>query len=201
MLYNLANNNYGDNMAYSMNDLKKGLKIEIDGIPYKIIEYQHVKPGKGAAFVRTKVKSYLNQKVIEKTFHAGDKQEAPNLEEKKMQFSYKDDDFYHFMDTQTYDMLPLSVEQVGDAGKWVIDGMNVTILFYNEKAISVDVADTIALKVVETPPNFKGDTSGSSKKPATLESGAVVNVPFHVLEGDVIKVDTKTGNYLEKVKK
>jgi elongation factor P len=187
-------------MAYSMSDLKKGLKIQIADTPYKIIEYQHVKPGKGAAFVRTKIKSFLNGKVIEKTFHAGDKFEAPNLEDKKMQFSYKDDDFFHFMDAKTYDMLPLSVEQVGDAGKWIIDGMDVNILFFNSKAISVDVADVIVLEVVDTPPNFKGDTSSSSKKPATLESGAVVNVPFHVLEGDKIKIDTKNGDYLEKAK-
>lgn len=190
----------GDYMTYSMSDLKKGLKIEVDGIPYKIVEYQHVKPGKGPAFVRTKIKSYLNQKLIEKTFHAGDKPQTPNLEDKKMQFSYKDEDFFHFMNTSTYDMLPLSKEQVGDAGKWIIDGMDVNVLFFNDRAISVDVADIIILKVIDTPPNFKGDTSSSSKKPATLESGAVVNVPFHVLEGDMIRVDTKTGDYLEKAK-
>ena len=187
-------------MTYSMSDLKKGLKIEIDGIPYKIVEYQHVKPGKGAAFVRTKIRSFLNGKVIEKTFHAGDKQTAPNLVDKKMQFSYKDEEFFHFMDTDTYDMLALPVEQVGDSAKWIIDGTDVDVLFYNDKPISVDVPDTMVLKIVETPPNFKGDSSNSSKKPATLESGAVVNVPFHILEGEMIKVDTRTSEYLEKAK-
>jgi elongation factor P len=186
-------------MAYSMSELKKGLKIELDGVPYKITEYQHVKPGKGAAFVRTKIKSFLNGKVIEKTFHAGDKCEQPNLENKQFQFSYADDEFCHFMDMVTYDMLPLTHEQVGDAQKWIIDEMMVDILFHNEKPISVDVPETSEYTVVETPPNFKGDSEGG-KKPATLDSGAVVQVPFHILEGVKIKVDTTEGKYLEKVK-
>jgi elongation factor P len=186
-------------MAYSMNQLKKGLKIEMDGVPYRITEYQHVKPGKGAAFVRTKIKSFLTGKVIEKTFHAGDKCEQPNLEQKTMQFSYADDEFYHFMDSVTYDMIALTPDQVGDTAQWIIDGMNVEMLFHNEKPISVDAPDVVELVITETPPNFKGDSQGG-KKPATLESGAVVQVPFHVLEGDKIKVNTVEGEYLEKVK-
>ncbi len=185
--------------SYSMGDLKKGLKIELNGIPYKIVEYQHVKPGKGAAFVRVKIKSYLNGKVIEKTFHAGDKCEQPNLEQKTMQYLYDDGENLQFMDNNTYDQIGLSKEQVGDNVKWLIDGMNVDILFHNGKAISVEVPATVELKIVDTPPNFKGDSQGG-KKPATLESGAVVQIPFHVLEGDIIKVDTVRGEYLEKVK-
>jgi elongation factor P len=186
-------------MAYSMSELKKGLKIELDGIPYKITEYQHVKPGKGAAFVRTKIKSFLNGKVIEKTFHAGDKCEQPNLENKQFQYSYSDEEFYHFMDMVTYDMLALTSEQVGDASKWIIDEMVIDILFHNGKPISVDVPETYEYVVVDTPPNFKGDSEGG-KKPATLNSGAVVQVPFHVLTDMKIKVDTTEGKYLEKVK-
>ncbi len=185
--------------SYSMGDLKKGLKIEINGIPYKIVEYQHVKPGKGAAFVRVKIKSYLNGKVIEKTFHAGDKCEQPNLEQKTMQYLYDDGEYLQFMDNTTYEQLALSKEQVGDAKKWLIDGMNVEILFHNGKPISVEVPPTAEYKIVETPPNFKGDSQGG-KKPATLESGAVIQVPFHILEGDIVKVDTQKGEYLEKVK-
>ena len=185
--------------SYSMGDLKKGLKIELNGIPYKIVEYQHVKPGKGAAFVRVKIKSYLNGKVIEKTFHAGDKCEQPNLEQKTMQYLYDDGEYLQFMDNTTYEQLGLSNEQVGDSKKWLIDGMNVDILFHNGKPISVEVPQTVELKIVDTPPNFKGDSQGG-KKPATLESGAVVQIPFHVLEGDTIKVDTVRGEYLEKVK-
>ena len=185
--------------TYSMGDLKKGLKIELNGIPYKIVEYQHVKPGKGAAFVRVKIKSYLNGKVIDKTFHAGDKCESPDLEDKVMQYLYNDGEMLHFMDTVSYEQIALSEEQVGDAAQWLIDGMNVDILFHNGNAIGVEAPNVVELKIVETPPNFKGDSQGG-KKPATLESGAVVQVPFHVLEGDVIKVDTTKGEYLEKVK-
>lgn len=182
-----------------MGDLKKGLKIELNGVPYKITEYQHVKPGKGAAFVRVKIKSYVNGKVIEKTFHAGDKCEKPDLVQKTMQYLYDDGEFMQFMDNETYDQIALTREQVGDAANWIIDGFLVEMLFHNSKPIGVEAPATVELKIVETPPNFKGDSQGG-KKPATLESGAVVQIPFHVLEGDVIKVDTVNGEYLEKVK-
>ena len=173
-------------MAISMGDLKKGLKIEIDKIPYRIVEYQHVKPGKGAAFVRAKIKSFLDGKVIEKTFHAGDKCDEPNLQEKTMQYLYHDGDTFQFMDNETYDQIALSDAQVGDASKWIVDGINVQVLFHNDKAISVDVPQVVELKIIETAPNFKGDTSSAGKKPAILETGAVVQIPFHVLEGEVI---------------
>ena len=182
-----------------MSDLKKGLKIELNGTPFKIVEYQHVKPGKGAAFVRCKIKSYANGKVIEKTFHAGDKCEKPDLEDKTMQYLYDDGEMLQFMDTVTYDQIGLTYEQVGDVEKWIIDGMNVEMLFHNGNPIGVDAPAVVELKIVETPPNFKGDSQGG-KKPATLESGAVVQVPFHILEGAVIRVDTAKGEYLEKVK-
>ena len=187
-------------MAIGMSELKKGLKIEVDGIPYKIVEYQHVKPGKGAAFVRAKIKSFLDGKVIEKTFHAGDKCEEPNLQEKTMQFLYHDGSSFQFMDTTTYEQIALNEDQVGEVAKWMLDGLNVQILFHNDKAISVDVPLVVELTITETAPNFKGDTSSGGKKPATLETGAVVQVPFHVLEGEKIKVNTETGEYLEKVK-
>jgi len=182
-----------------MSDLKKGLKIELNGIPYKIIEYQHVKPGKGAAFVRVKIKSYLNGKVIEKTFHAGDKCEQPNLIQKQMQYLYDDGEMLQFMDTVSYEQVGVSREDAGESVKWMVDGMMVDILFHNNKAIDVEVPQTIELKIIQTPPNFKGDSQGG-KKPATLESGAVVQVPFHILEGEIIRVDTTKGEYLERVK-
>lgn len=187
-------------MAIGMSELKKGLKIEIDGIPYRITEYQHVKPGKGAAFVRAKIRSFLDGKVIEKTFHAGDKCDEPNLQEKSMQYLYHDGENFQFMDTATYEQIALTDDQVSDVAKWMIDGMSVQILFHNNKAISVDVPQVVELKIIETAPNFKGDTSSGGKKPATLESGAVVQIPFHVLEGEVIRVNTETGEYVEKVK-
>ncbi|CAE10358.1 elongation factor P [Wolinella succinogenes] len=187
-------------MAYSMSDLKKGLKVEIEGVPYKIVEYQHVKPGKGAAFVRVKMKSFFDGRVLEKTFHAGDKCEEPNLQEKNMQYLYHDGDHFQFMDVESYEQIALSDEQVGDVAKWMTDGMTVSILFHNNKAISVDVPQVVELKITETPPNFKGDTSSGSKKPATLETGAVIQIPYHVLEGDVVRVNTELGEYIEKVK-
>jgi len=187
-------------MAYAMNALKKGLKIEFDGIPYRIIEYHHVKPGKGPAFVRTKIRSFLNSKVIEKTFHAGDKCEKPDLTNKQAQFSYEDEDFIHFLDTQSYETISLTKDQVGDAYKWMIDGVIVEMLYFNDKPISVEVPNFMEFEIIETPPNFKGDTSSSGKKTAILNCEAKVQIPFHILTGDKIKVDTVKEEYMEKVK-
>ena len=186
--------------VYSMGDLKKGLRIEIDGIPYKIVEYQHVKPGKGAAFVRTKIKNFLNGKVTDKTFHAGDKCQAPDMQTKTMQYLYDDGEMLQFMDTQTYEQIALSYDATEEASKWIVEGMNVEIQFHNNNPIAVEAEPVVELKVVQTPPNFKGDTSSSGKKPATLESGATIQVPFHIVEGDKIRVNTIEGEYIEKVK-
>ncbi|WP_187646946.1 elongation factor P [Nitrosophilus labii] len=188
-------------MAFSMNDLKKGLRIELNGVPYRIVEYQHVKPGKGAAYVRTKIKSLIDGRVLEKTFHAGDKAQKPDLEEKEMQYLYDDGENMHFMDTTSYEQIALTHEQVGDENiKYMKDGMNVKILFHNGKAISVEIPPVVELEITETAPAFKGDTATGGRKPATLETGAVIQVPFHILTGDVVKVDTIEGKYLEKVK-
>jgi elongation factor P len=184
----------------SMGDIKKSTRLELDGNPYKVTDFQHVKPGKGAAFVRIKIKNLSTGKVIDKTVHAGDKFEVPELEQKKMQYLYDDGEFLQFMDTETFDQIGLTHEQVGkETFDYMIDGMEADILFHNGQAISVEIPQTVVLKIVETPPNFKGDSQGG-KKPATLESGAVVQVPFHILEGEMIKVDTVEGKYLEKAK-
>jgi elongation factor P len=184
----------------SMGDLKKGVRLELDGNPNRVVDFQHVKPGKGAAFVRIKIKNLGTGKVIEKTVHAGDKFETPDLEQKTMQYLYDDGEFLQFMDTTTYDQIGLTHEQVGkDTFNFMVDGMEAEILFHNGKAISVEIPQTFVFEVVETPPNFKGDSQGG-KKPATLDSGAVVQVPFFILEGDKIKVDTIEGKYLEKAK-
>jgi len=183
-----------------MSDIKKGVRLEITGVPYRVIDFQHVKPGKGAAFVRCKVKSFLNGKVVEKTIHAGDKFEVPNIEHKTMQYLYDDGEMLQFMDNESFEQLGLSYEQCEDASKWIKDGTNVQIILHNSKAISVDAPEIMELKIVETPPNFKGDTSSGSKKPATLETGAVVQIPYHLLEGDIIRVNTVEGEYMEKVK-
>lgn len=183
-----------------MNDLKKHLNIELDGVPYKIVDYQHVKPGKGAAYVRTKIKSLLDGRVIDKTFHAGDKAEVPNLDRKNVQFSYIEEDYYNFMDMETYDMLALTEDQVGDVKNYLLDGMECDIFFHNNKAIAVEPPAIVDLLITETQISSKGDRAGSCRKPATLETGAVVTIPCHLNEGDRIRVDTKTGDYLEKVK-
>jgi len=184
----------------SMGDIKKGVRLEITGNPFRVTEFQHVKPGKGAAFVRMKIKNLSTGKLIDKTVHAGDKFEVPQLEQKTMQYLYDDGDFLQFMDTTNFEQIGLLHEQVGkETFSFMIDGMEAEILFHKGKAISVEIPQTVVLKIVETPPNFKGDSQGG-KKPATLESGAVVQVPFHVLEGEMIKVDTVEGKYLEKAK-
>ncbi len=184
----------------SMSDIKKNIRLVISEVPYKVVEFQHVKPGKGAAFVRMKIKSFLNAKVIEKTVHAGDKFEVPEITYKTMQYLYDDGDMLQFMDNDTYEQLGLTYEQCEDARKWLKDGTNVDIVFYKDKAISVNPPEVMELLITDTPPNFKGDTSSGSKKPATLETGAVVQIPYHILEGDTIKVNTVDCEYLEKVK-
>ncbi|MCF6206850.1 MAG: elongation factor P [Sulfurovum sp.] len=183
-----------------MGDIKKGVRLEIDGNPYKVTEFQHVKPGKGAAFVRIKIKNLKSGKVIEKTVHAGDKFEVPELEQKTMQYLYDDGEMLQFMDTTTFDQIGLTHDQVGkDVIDFLVDGMETDILFHNGEAITVELPNTYVYEIVETPPNFKGDSQGG-KKPATLNSGAVIQVPFHVLEGDKVKVNTVEGEYLEKAK-
>ncbi len=184
----------------SMSDIKKNVRLEISGVPYKVVEFQHVKPGKGAAFVRMKVKSFINGKVIEKTVHAGDKFEVPEITYTTMQFLYDDGEAYQFMNNETFDQIGLSYEQCDDAAKWLKDETLVEVIWFKGNAISVEVPEIMEFIITETPPNFKGDTSSGSKKPATLETGAVVQIPYHVLEGDKIKVNTIDGEYLEKIK-
>ena len=183
-----------------MSDIKKNVRLIVSEVPYKVVEFQHVKPGKGAAFVRMKIKSFLNGRVVEKTVHAGDKFEVPIIDFKTMQYLYDDGEMYQFMDNETYDQLGLTYEQCDDASKWLKDGTNVDMIFFKNKAISVAAPEVMELVITETPPNFKGDTSSGSKKPATLETGAVVQVPYHVLEGDLIKVNTVESEFLGKVK-
>ena len=184
----------------STSDIRNGLCIKFNHDIYKIIEFLHVKPGKGAAFVRCKVKSFLNGKVVEKTVHAGDKFEVPEIAYKTMQYLYDDGEAFQFMDQESYEQISLSYEQCDDASKWFKDGINVDIIFYKGNAISVTAPEVMELVITDTPPNFKGDTSSGSRKPATLETGAVVQVPYHVLEGDTIRVNTVDCEYLEKVK-
>jgi len=185
-------------MVVSTAEFKKGLKIQFDGAPYTIVDFQHVKPGKGGAFVRTKLKHMKLGRVIDNTFRAGEKVELVDFDEKRMQYLYHDDRF-HFMDLETYDQISLSAEEVGDARDFLKENIEVEILFINDSPVTVELPNFIELQIVKTDPGIRGDTASGGSKPATLESGAVVQVPLFLNEGDVVKVDTRSGEYLGRV--
>ena len=186
---------------YSTQDFRKGLKIEIEGEPYIIVEAQHVKPGKGAAMVKTRVKSLISGNVLDINFRSGDKVDEPNLEHREMQYLYKEENGYNFMDTKTYEQIQVNPDRIGEAADYLQENTVVKALFHNGLAIGVDVATFVTLKVAETEPGIRGDTASGGGKPAKLETGKVVQVPFFVNEGDVIKVDTRDGSYVERVTK
>ncbi len=183
---------------YTTSDFRNGLKIDFDGSPYVITYFQHVKPGKGVAFVRTKLKNLKTGAVLEHTFRSGDKVEKPDLEDREMQFMYKMETQYHFMDTKTYEQIYLDEDHVAEAGNYLIENLPVQILFYKGEPIGIDIPFFIDLKIVETEPGVRGDTVSGATKAAKLESGAVVQVPLFLNEGDRIKVDTRTGTYIER---
>src|SRR5262249_20498596 len=185
-------------MQVSTAEFKKGLKIQFDGEPYSIVDFQQVKPGKGGAFVRTKLKHMKLGRVIDNTFRAGEKVELVDFDEKRMQFLYSDDR-YHFMDLDTYDQIALDPEQVGDARDFLKENTEVEILFIDQSPVSVELPNFIELQVVKTEPGIRGDTASGGSKPATLETGAVIQVPLFLNEGDVVKVDTRSGEYLGRV--
>lgn len=185
---------------YSTPDFRKGLKIEINGEPFIIAEFQHVKPGKGGAFVRTTLKSLVTGNVIDKTFRSGEKVDKPDLEEKQMQFLYESEGEFHFMDVETYEQLFLTEEQLGDARNYLQENVSVTVLFHNGKSIGVEVPIFVELEVTFTEPGVKGDTAAGATKPATLSTGLTVQAPLFVNEGDILKIDTRTGKYIERVR-
>ena len=184
----------------STNDFKRGTKIEHKGEPYIVLDFQHVKMGRGGAFVRAKLKGLKSGKIIEETFGAGDKVPKADLEEKEMQYLYSQDNLYYFMDNETYEQVPLTDEQLGDARLYLKENMNVYILYYKQDPIAVELPNFVELQVTETEPGVRGDTASGGSKPAKLETGATVKVPFHINEGDIIKVDTRTGEYIERVR-
>jgi elongation factor P len=185
-------------MQVSTAEFKKGLKIQFDGEPYSIVDFQHVKPGKGGAFVRTKLRHMRLGRVIDNTFRAGEKVDLVDFEEKRMQYLYRDD-AYHFMDLDTYDQIALVPEQVGEARDFLKENTEVEILFIDGSPVSVELPNFIELQVVKTDPGIRGDTATGGSKPATLETGAVIQVPLFLNEGDVVKVDTRSGEYLGRV--
>lgn len=186
-------------MSISTADFRNGLVVESDKGLMEIIEFQHVKPGKGGAFVRTKFRNVLSGRVIEKTFRSGEKFEEARVEEQPWQYLYHDGDFYHFMNNQNYEQLEVGEDIIGDGAKWMKENVDVGLLFHNGKVIALKLPLTVVLEITQSDPGVQGDRSSGGTKPATLETGAVIQVPLFVEEGQTVKVDTRTGQYLERV--
>ncbi len=183
----------------SAGDFRNGVTLEIEGNVYQILEFQHVKPGKGAAFVRTKLKNIINGGVVEKTFRPTEKFPAARIDRVDMQYLYSDGDLFHFMNTETYDQIALNSDDVGDALKFVKENEMVKICSHNGNVFAVEAPLFVELEITDTEPGFKGDTATGATKPATVETGAVVYVPLFVETGNRIKIDTRTGEYLSRV--
>ena len=183
----------------SAGDFRNGVTIEFEGNIYQIIEFQHVKPGKGAAFVRTKLKNIISGGVVEKTFRPTEKCPTAHIDRKDMQYLYADGDLYNFMDTETYDQIALNSDTVGDALKFVKENEMVKICSYNGNVFAIEPPLFVELEITDTEPGFKGDTATGATKPAIVETGAKVMVPLFVDQGEVIKIDTRTGEYLSRV--
>lgn len=185
---------------YSTTDFRKGLKVEIGGEPFVIVDFQHVKPGKGGAFVRTRLKSLVSGNVIDPTFRSGDRVDKPDLEEREMQFLYEAGGEFHFMETQNFEQLFLTADQLGGSKDFLKENIVIKALFHNKRPIGIEVPMFVELKIVKSEPGIRGDTATGVTKPATLESGAVIQVPLFVEEGDVVRIDTRTREYITRVK-
>ena len=185
--------------VYMAGDVRNGTTFELDNSVYKVVEFQHVKPGKGAAFVRTKLKNVITGAVLEKTFNPSEKLQGAEIEKRDMQYLYNDGELYYFMDNNTYDQMPLNKEQIGDALKYIKENMNVTMLAFKGKVFAVEPPMFVELEVTYTEPGFSGNTTTTSGKPATLENGLEISVPLFVEIGNVIRIDTRTGQYMERI--
>ncbi len=183
----------------STNDFHTGLTIELEGDIYTVVEFQHVKPGKGSAFVRSKLKNLRTGAVLERTFRAGEKVPRAHLERKEMEYLYRSGDSFYLMDLQTYEQIALSGEQMGEATSYLKENEKLMVLMHEDSVVGLELPYTVELAVAETEPGFKGDTASGGSKPATLETGLVVNVPLFINIGDRVRVDTRTGEYIERV--
>lgn len=182
----------------STNDFKTGLTVEVDGDVFSVVDFQHVKPGKGSAFVRCKLKNVRTGAVVERTFNAGEKLPRAHVDRREMQYLYNDGEAYNLMDNQNYEQMSITKEQLGDSVKFLKENTNIYVLLYQSSIIGVEIPNFVELEVVETAPGIKGDTASGGSKPATLETGAVVQVPFFIEVGDILQIDTRTGNYLKR---
>ena len=186
-------------MAVDTSQFKNGLKIELDGEPYVMTYFQHVKPGKGGAFVRTKLKGLRTGRTVEKTFNAGKKVEEADVDERRMQYLYQDGDGAVFMDQESYDQLTIPFAQLGDDRKFLLENTEVDVILYKGEPINIELPAFIIAEVSQADPGVKGDTASGATKPATIESGAVIQVPLFIKEGEKVRVDTRTGEYVERV--
>lgn len=184
---------------YETSDFKKGLKLMVEGQPYVIVDFQHVKPGKGNQFSRTKMRALLTGQNLERTFKSGEKFEVPNVENIEMTFLYKDDNGYNFMNQNNFEQISMMEHEIGESKNYLSENLVVVITIYNDKPVLVDVPNAVNLKVAFTEPGIKGDRVSGATKPATMESGLTVNVPLHINEGDVLRIDTYEGAYVERV--
>jgi elongation factor P len=185
---------------YSTAEFRKGLKIEYKGEPYIIVEFQHHKPGKGGAFMRTRLKNMITGRVLEETFRSGEKVGVPDLREREVQYIYQSEGKYHFMDQETFEELALGEEHIGEAKNFLQESVNIKLLFYQEQPIGVELPIVAELRVTRTDPGLRGDTATGATKPATLETGALIQVPLFINEGDLVRIDTRSGEYLERAK-
>ena len=187
-------------MSVSTNDLKNGMTLELDGVLFQVVEFQHVKPGKGGAFVRTKLRNVKSGAVVERTFNAGVKVGLAIVERTEMQYLYRDGDAFTFMDMNSYEQIPVAVDVVGTGASWLSEGATAQVSMHQGSPISVELPASVTLAITKTQPAVKGDTKTNAMKPATLETGAEIQVPMFVGEGERVKVDTRSGEYIERVK-
>lgn len=185
-------------MMIAAGDLRSGVKVELDGTPYVVTDYQWVKPGKGGAFMRTKLKNMKTGAISDRTFRTDEKLPKAEVEDRKVQFLYHDGDVYHFMDTQSFDQFTMGEKELGGATGFLKDGMVISVLFYRDEPVDVVLPTFVELRVVETDPGFRGDTASGGSKPATLETNAVIQVPLFINVGDLLRVDTRSGTYVER---
>lgn len=183
----------------STSDFRTGLTIEVDGEAFQIVDFQHVKPGKGAAFVRAKIRNVKTGQILDKTYRSGERISAARIERKDMEFLYEDGLFYHFMDTETYEQVAIDKDIVEEVKMFLKENMEVQISFYGKEVVGVALPATVELEVTQTAPDFRGDTASGGGKPATLETGAVITVPFFIKTGDIVRINTVSGEYLTRV--
>jgi elongation factor P len=182
-------------------DIRKGTKVQFDGVPFEVVYFQFVKPGKGQAFTRTKLRNMMTGNVIERTFKSGEKLEKADMEERQMQYLYPEDNFYVFMDTTSYEQLRLTAEQLADNKYYLSDGLMCSVLLFNDRPIGVTPPNFVEFEIVETEPGFKGDTSGGTTKPARISTGLEIQVPLFIEQGELVRIDTRSAEYAERVKK